>query len=182
LREHAPAKYDLNDRYRSGAQPVLLTGAQAIARLLVEQYELDRREGRRTACFVSGYQGSPRAGVDRLLSGMPDILAANDVTFVLGLNEELAATAVWVPRRIFPSAADALRHANMFGVNLKGGALLLAGDDPASKSSSVPAVSERSLAALGNTVLFPRHAAEIVTLGLHRIAMSRVSGCVVSWR
>ncbi|MFD2420184.1 indolepyruvate ferredoxin oxidoreductase family protein [Amycolatopsis pigmentata] len=193
--------YDLNDRYRTGAPSVLLTGVQAIARLLIEQHELDRRAGRRTGIFVSGYQGSPLAGVDRLLSGMPDVLAGNDVTFVPGLNEELAATAVWGSQTELPigtspyrgvvgvwygkgpgldRSTDALRHANMFGVNAKGGALLLVGDDPASKSSTVPAVSERSLAALGIPVLFPRNAAEIVTLGLHGIALSRMSGCPVA--
>ncbi|WP_236790932.1 indolepyruvate ferredoxin oxidoreductase family protein [Amycolatopsis sp. GM8] len=201
LRDHAATAYDLNDRYRAGAPPVLLTGIQAIARLLVEQHELDRRNGRRTACFVSGYQGSPLAGVDRLLDGMPDTLAANDVTFVPGLNEELAATSVWGSQTDLPAgtsrydgvvgiwygkgpgldrATDALRHANLFGTNPNGGALLLVGDDPGSKSSTVPAVSERSLAALGIPVLFPRTAAEIVTLGLHGIAMSRASGCVVA--
>ncbi|MGW0704442.1 indolepyruvate ferredoxin oxidoreductase family protein [Streptomyces sp. NPDC002643] len=193
--------YDLKDRYRPDAPPVLLTGVQAIARLLVEQHELDRRAGHRTAAFVSGYQGSPLAGVDRLLLGMPDVLAAHDVTFVPGLNEELAATAVWGSQLDLPTgrsdyagvvgvwygkgpgldrATDAFRHANMFGVNPNGGALLLVGDDPASKSSTVPAVSERSLAALGIPVLFPRDASEIVTLGLHGIAMSRASGCLVA--
>lgn len=201
LRDDAATAYDLDDRYRVGARPVLLTGVQAIARLLVEQHEADRRAGRRTATFVSGYQGSPLAGVDRLLGGMADMLAAHDVTFVPGLNEELAATAVWGSQTELPGgsspydgvvgvwygkgpgldrATDALRHANMFGINPNGGALLLVGDDPASKSSSVPAVSERSLAALGIPVLFPRNAAEIVTLGLHGVALSRASGCVVA--
>ncbi|GAB3562500.1 indolepyruvate ferredoxin oxidoreductase family protein [Amycolatopsis endophytica] len=201
LQHRASTGYDLDDRYRTGAPGVLLTGVQAIARLLVEQHELDRRQGRRTATFVSGYQGSPLGGVDRLLGGMPETLAAHDVTFVPGLNEELAATAVWGSQTDLPvgtsrydgvvgvwygkgpgldRATDALRHANMFGVNPDGGALLLVGDDPGSKSSTVPAVSERSLAALGIPVLFPRNAAEIVTLGLHGIAMSRASGCVVA--
>ena len=57
--------------------------------------------------------------------------------------------------------------------------VILAGDDPASKSSTVPAVSERTLAALGIPVLFPRNAAEIVTLGLHAVTLSRASGCLV---
>jgi indolepyruvate ferredoxin oxidoreductase len=200
-RTRVSTAYDLTDRYRTGAPPVLLTGVQAIARLLVEQHELDRRAGRRTASFVSGYQGSPLAGVDRLLGGMPEVLAANAVTFVPGLNEEIAATAVWGSQTALPvgtathdgvvgvwygkgpgvdRATDALRHANMFGVNADGGALLLVGDDPGSKSSTVPAVSERSLAALGIPVLFPRTASEIVTLGLHGIAMSRASGCLVA--
>ncbi|MFC9474639.1 indolepyruvate ferredoxin oxidoreductase family protein [Nocardia sp. NPDC056952] len=195
------APYDLADRYRSGAGPVLLTGVQAIARLLVEQHVRDIRAGRRVATFVSGYQGSPLGGVDKMLLGMPEVLTEHDITFVPGFNEELAATAVWGSQAELPArrpthdgvvgvwygkgpgvdrATDAIRHANMYGVNPRGGVLLLVGDDPASKSSTVPAVSERSLAAMGVPVLFPRNAEEIITLGMQGIAMSRASGCVVA--
>ncbi len=195
------APYDLADRYRSGAGPVLLTGVQAIARLLVEQHVRDIRAGRRVATFVSGYQGSPLGGVDKMLLGMPDVRAEHDIVFTPGFNEELAATAVWGSQTDLPAgtpthdgvigvwygkgpgvdrATDALRHANMYGVNPRGGVLLLVGDDPASKSSTVPAVSERSLAALGIPVLFPRNATEIVTMGMQGIALSRASGCVVA--
>lgn len=195
------APYDLDDRFRVDAPPTLLTGVQAIARLLVEHRALDRRRGLHTASFVSGYQGSPLGGLDRMLAGMQDVLDENDIRFVPGLNEELAATAVWGSQIELPlgtsthdavtgfwygkgpgvdRATDALRHANMYGVNRRGGAVLLVGDDPASKSSTVPAVSERSLAALGIPVLFPRNSTEIVTLGLHAIEMSRASGCVVA--
>jgi indolepyruvate ferredoxin oxidoreductase len=202
--------YELGDRYRAGSGAVVLTGVQAIARALVEQHARDMRAGRRVATFVSGYQGSPLGGVDRMLAGMPEVLQANDITFVPGLNEELAATSVWgsqadlaafaasaglsgsTPRYDgvvgvwygkgpgLDRATDALRHANMYGVNPHGGVLLLVGDDPASKSSTVPAVSERSLAALGIPVLFPRNAREIVTMAMHGVAMSRASGCVVA--
>ncbi|MGW0173891.1 indolepyruvate ferredoxin oxidoreductase family protein [Rhodococcus sp. NPDC003322] len=195
--------YDLDDRYRPGAGPVLLTGVQAIARLLVEQHMRDLRAGRRVATFVSGYQGSPLGGVDKMLHGMPTVLAEHDITFVPGLNEELAATSVWGSQADLAAfggtathdgvvgvwygkgpgvdrATDALRHANMYGVSGRGGMLLLVGDDPASKSSTVPAVSERSLAALGIPVLFPRNAAELVTMGMHGIALSRASGCIVA--
>ncbi|MEU0497246.1 indolepyruvate ferredoxin oxidoreductase family protein [Mycobacterium sp. NPDC006124] len=199
--------YELGDRYRSGSGAVVLTGVQAIARALVEQHQRDARAGRRVATFVSGYQGSPLGGVDRMLAGMPEVLDDNDVTFVPGLNEELAATAVWGSQADLAGfaaatgtttkydgvvgvwygkgpgldrATDALRHANMYGVNPAGGVLLLVGDDPASKSSTVPAVSERSLAALGIPVLFPRTAREIVTMAMHGVAMSRASGCVVA--
>jgi indolepyruvate ferredoxin oxidoreductase len=182
----------------------VLTGIQAIARALIEQHERDTRAGLRVATFVSGYQGSPLGGVDRMLTGMPDVLRAHDITFVPGLNEELAATSVWGSQADFRSfsenaapydgvvgvwygkgpgldrATDALRHANMYGANPRGGMLLLVGDDPASKSSTVPAVSERSLAALGIPVLFPRNAREIVTMAMHGVAMSRASGCVVA--
>jgi indolepyruvate ferredoxin oxidoreductase len=193
--------YELGDRYRTGSGPVVLTGVQAIARALIEQHERDARAGQRVATFVSGYQGSPLGGVDRMLAAMPDVMAAHEITFVPGLNEELAATSVWGSQADLPRgtathdgvvgvwygkgpgldrATDALRHANMYGANPRGGMLLLVGDDPASKSSTVPAVSERSLAALGIPVLFPRNAREIVTMAMHGVAMSRVSGCVVA--
>lgn len=196
-----PPPYDLDDRFRASGPSTLLTGVQAIARLLVEHRALDRRRGLRTATFVSGYQGSPLGGLDKLLADLQSVMDANDVRFVPGLNEELAATSVWGSQIELPRgsgthdgitgfwygkgpgvdrATDALRHANMYGVNPRGGAVLLVGDDPASKSSTVPAVSERSLAALGIPVLFPRNAAEIVTLGLHAIEMSRTTGCVVA--
>lgn len=196
-----PRPYDLADRYRSGSGPVLLTGVQAIARQLVEQHVRDIRAGRRVATFVSGYQGSPLGGVDKMLLGMPKVLAEHDITFVPGLNEELAATSVWGSQADLPAgkathdgvvgvwygkgpgidrATDAIRHANMYGANAKGGVLLYVGDDPASKSSTVPAVSERSLAALGIPVLFPRNAEEIITMGMHGVALSRASGCLVA--
>ncbi|WP_330252448.1 indolepyruvate ferredoxin oxidoreductase family protein [Nocardia sp. NBC_00565] len=200
-RELIPAPYDLADRYRVGAGTVVLTGVQAIARQLVEQHVRDLRAGRRVGTFVSGYQGSPLGGVDKMLNGMPNVLAEHDISFVPGLNEELAATSVWGSQADLPAgnathdgvvgvwygkgpgldrATDALRHANMYGVNARGGVLLLVGDDPASKSSTVPAVSERSLAAMGIPVLFPRNAREIITMGLHGVALSRASGCPVA--
>ncbi|WP_328409665.1 indolepyruvate ferredoxin oxidoreductase family protein [Nocardia sp. NBC_00403] len=200
-RELISAPYDLADRYRVGAGTVVLTGVQAIARQLVEQHVRDLRAGQRVGTFVSGYQGSPLGGVDKMLNGMPNVLAEHDISFVPGLNEEIAATSVWGSQADLPAgtathdgvvgvwygkgpgldrATDALRHANMYGVNPRGGVLLLVGDDPASKSSTVPAVSERSLAALNIPVLFPRNAREIVTMGLHGVALSRASGCLVA--
>ncbi|QDQ96216.1 indolepyruvate ferredoxin oxidoreductase family protein [Tomitella fengzijianii] len=194
-------EYDLDDRYRPGSGRVLLTGVQAIARQLVEQQVRDLRAGRRVGTFVSGYPGSPLAGVDSLLHGIPQVLAEHDIAFTPGMNEEIAATAVWGSQADLGAgtpthdgvvgvwygkgpgldrATDALRHANMYGVNPAGGVLLMVGDDPASKSSTVPAVSERSLAALGIPVLFPRNAEEIVTMGQHGVALSRASGCIVA--
>lgn len=192
---------DLGARFVPGSSETLLTGTGAIARLLIEQHAADLRQGLKTANFISGYQGSPLAGVDKLLMSMPGVLKASNTKFVPGLNEELAATAVWGSQIDLPAgikncdgvvgfwygkgpgldrASDALRHANLYGVNANGGAVILVGDDPASKSSTVPAVSERSIAALGIPVLYPRNAAEVVTLGLHAVQMSRLSGCVVA--
>lgn len=169
--------------------------------MMVEQHAHDARAGRRIATFVSGYQGSPLAGVDKMLLAMPDVLAEHDIVFTPGLNEELALTSVWGSQADLPTgtpthegvigiwygkgpgvdrATDALRHTNIYGVNPRGGVLLLVGDDPAAKSSSVPVSSERSLAAMGIPVLFPRNAEEVIALGMQGIALSRASGCVVA--
>lgn len=192
---------ELSRRFHPGSPPALLTGVQAIARLLLEQRALDRRRGRRTATFVSGYQGSPLGGLDRLLQSMPELMRDNAIHVRPALNEEIAATSVWGSQTTLPlgtathdgvvgvwygkapgvdRATDALRHLTMYGVNPAGGVLLLAGDDPAAKSSTVPAVSERTLAALGIPVLFPRTSAEIITLGLHGVELSRACGSPVA--
>ncbi len=191
------------DRYRADSGPVLLTGVQAIARLLVEQHGRDERAGHRCATFVSGYQGSPLAGLDTLLAGIPWLGTDHDIRLVPGLNEELAATSVWGSQIELPAgtrthdgvvgvwygkgpgldrASDALRHLTTYGAHPKGGVLVLVGDDPAAKSSSVPAASERSLAALNMPIVFPRNANEIVTFGLHAVALSRASGCAVAMK
>lgn len=194
----AAAEFELSARYRAASGPVLMTGVQAIARLLVEQHERDRRAGKNVATFVSGYQGSPLAGLDKLLAGIPELSAKHDVRLVPGMNEELAATSVWGSQLELPAgrrshdgvvgvwygkgpgldrASDPFRHAAMYGAHPTGGALALVGDDPAAKSSSVPAASERSLAALSMPVFFPRNAEEIVAFGLYAVALSRASGC-----
>lgn len=193
-----PVAVDLASRYSVTSGPVLLTGVQAIARQLVEQHERDRRAGRHVGTFISGYQGSPLAGLDKLLAGLGEVTSAHDIQLVPGVNEELAATAVWGSQQELPSggrthdgvvgiwygkgpgldrASDALRHAAMYGAHPSGGALVLVGDDPAAKSSTVPAASERSLAALSMPILFPRNAEEIVAFGLYGVALSRASGC-----
>lgn len=192
---------DLAERYRPGSGPTPLTGVQAIARLLAEQHERDRRAGKATASFVSGYPGSPLAGLDKLLAGLPEL--TEFVHLTPGLNEELAATSVWGSQNELPAgesthdgvvgvwygkgpgldrASDAFRHGNMFGANPNGGALVLVGDDPGAKSSSLPCASERSLAGLGMPVYFPRNAEEVIEFGLHAIAMSRATGFFASMK
>jgi indolepyruvate ferredoxin oxidoreductase len=192
------AAFELGSRYSPTSGPVLITGLQAIARQLVEQHERDRRAGTRVGTFVSGYQGSPLAGLDKLLADLGDVTSTHDVHLVPGVNEELAATAVWGSQLELPKgrrthdgvvgvwygkgpgldrASDALRHAAMYGAHPTGGMLALVGDDPAAKSSTVPAASERSLAALSMPVFFPRNAEEIVAFGLYGVALSRASGC-----
>lgn len=197
----APA--DPDHRFRADSGPVLLTGVQAIARLLVEQHLRDGRAGQRSATFVSGYQGSPLAGLDTLLAGLGWLATDHDVRLVPGLNEELAATSVWGSQSELPAgtrthdgivgvwygkgpgldrAGDAMRHMTTYGIHPKGGVLAVVGDDPAAKSSTVPAASERSLAALNIPIVFPRNAEEVVSFGLHAIALSRASGCPVAMK
>src|SRR6478752_6628009 len=93
--EGSAVDFSLADRYRAGSGPVLLTGVQAIARLLVEQHAADAAAGLRTASFVSGYQGSPLGGLDRTLAGVPELRDTAGLHLVPGINEELAATAIW---------------------------------------------------------------------------------------
>ncbi|MPZ67254.1 MAG: indolepyruvate ferredoxin oxidoreductase family protein [Pseudonocardiaceae bacterium] len=200
--EHPAVEVDLADRYRPGAGPVLLTGVQAIGRLLVEQHAADAAAGLRTGSFVSGYQGSPLGGLDRTLALAPE-LAEQGVRLVPAVNEELAATAVWgsqleVPDRPWSvdgvvgvwygkapgvdRAGDPMRHGNICGAHPRGGVLVLAGDDPGCKSSTIPSASEPTLAGYGLPVLYPADAADIVRLGRYGIAASRASGCWIGMK
>ena len=193
--------YELADRFRPTSAPVLLGGVPAIGRLIVEQRERDARNGLRTATFLSGYPGSPLGGVDLMLASTPELRDRADVALVPGVNEELAATAVWGSQLPLPGrqsqydgtigiwygkapgvdrSGDAFRNANLFGASPTGGVLVLAGDDPAPKSSTVPSASEATLASYGLPVLAPRNSEEIVEFGLLGIALSRASGCWIA--
>jgi indolepyruvate ferredoxin oxidoreductase len=176
---------------------VQLTGIQALARLPIDQHRLDTRAGRRTATFMSGYEGSPLAGFDIELGRIRELLLASDVTFQPGLNEESAATAVqgsqlantmqgatrdgvvgiWYGKAPgLDRASDAIRHGNLMGAHPAGGALVIVGDDPAAKSSSVPCASEFTFADLAIPFLYPADSQDILELGLHAIELSRASG------
>ncbi len=200
-RDIGPPRYSPADRYRRDAQPVLLTGVQAVARLLAEQHARDARAGLQTASLVSGYPGSPLGGLDKTLAGIPSLREVHGMHLVPGLNEELGATAVWGSQLELPQgirthdgvvgvwygkgpgvdrAGDPLRHGSLYGAHPRGGALVLAADDPGAKSSTTPCISERSLAAMNIPVLFPRNAEELIAFGLYGVALSRASGCWVA--
>ncbi|HKI91723.1 MAG TPA: indolepyruvate ferredoxin oxidoreductase family protein [Gaiellaceae bacterium] len=199
--ERSAWTYEPADRFVPSAAPVLLGGVPAIARLLVEQLERDGAAGLRTGVFASGYPGSPLGGVDLALASAPGLADRPEFALVPGVNEELAATAVWGSQLPLPGRAstfdgtvgvwygkapgvdrsgDPFRGANLFGANPRGGVLVLAGDDPGAKSSTIPSASEATLASFGLPVLAPRSSEEIVRLGLLGIALSRVSGCWIS--
>ncbi|SFX61251.1 indolepyruvate ferredoxin oxidoreductase [Streptomyces atratus] len=191
----------LQDRYVREEGVLHLTGIQALARLPLDIRRADRREGRGTAGFVSGYEGSPLAGYDMELARCGSLLDEYDIVFRPGVNEELAATAVqgtqlasaqqdkrvdgvtaiWYGKSPgLDRASDAIRHNNLMGTHPDGGALALVGDDPAAKSSTVPGASELLLADLGLPTLYPSDPQEALDFGLHGVAMSRASGLWVA--
>jgi indolepyruvate ferredoxin oxidoreductase len=187
----------LDDRYQASEGTVLLSGIEALVRLLLTQRRLDRLRELSTALFISGYEGSPLGGLDQQLHRARNLLTEADVVFAPGLNEELAATAVGgtqltgeLPgRRVdgvvgfwfgknpgFDRAADAIRHGNVSGTSPLGGAVALIGDDPLSKSSTLPSSCEQTARALGVPVLTPASVSDVLTLGLHAVALSRYAG------
>ena len=164
---------------------------------MLDQHRADRRAGLRTATLASGYQGSPLAGLDQELGRLGPIATEHEIVLRRAVNEELGATAVsgsqiasslpgarydgvvgvWFGKAPgVDRASDAIRHANLVGTDPRGGVLALAGDDPASKSSTIPSASESLLAALRVPVLYPGSVQETLDLGRHAIACSRASG------
>jgi indolepyruvate ferredoxin oxidoreductase len=174
-----------------------MSGIQAIVRIVLDQRRMDRARGFDTAAFVSGYEGSPLAGLDLELGRLGDLLDQEDVAFRPAVNEELAATAVAgtqlladIPGHLHDGvvgfwygknpgldrAADAIRHANYSGTAPLGGAVALIGDDPTCKSSTLPSSSVSTARSLNLPLLSPGSVAEVVHLGLHAVALSRYSG------
>ncbi|MGE0357406.1 MAG: indolepyruvate ferredoxin oxidoreductase family protein [Burkholderiales bacterium] len=195
------ALQSLDERYTRPSGRVLLTGTQALVRLAMAQRERDLAAGLSTAGFISGYRGSPLGGLDQALWKAKAHLEAHHVFFTPGVNEELAATAVWGSQQagLFPGAkydgvfamwygkgpgvdrsGDVFKHANAAGTAKHGGVLLVAGDDHACKSSTLPHQSEHAFDAAMVPVLYPTGVQEILELGLHGFAMSRFSGCCVA--
>ncbi|HWE65226.1 MAG TPA: indolepyruvate ferredoxin oxidoreductase family protein [Acidimicrobiales bacterium] len=187
----------LSDRYEATEGTVLLSGMEAIVRLFLTQRRLDERRHLSTGLFISGYEGSPLGGLDQQLLRAHDLLSQAGIVFTPGINEELAATAVGgtqltgeLPgRRVdgvvgfwygknpgLDRAADAIRHASVSGTSPLGGAVALVGDDPMSKSSTLPSSCEQMARALGTPLLAPSSVSDILTLGLHAVALSRYAG------
>ncbi|MVW71203.1 indolepyruvate ferredoxin oxidoreductase family protein [Bordetella sp. 15P40C-2] len=198
-----PHHVTLDDKYTQHSGRVYLSGVQALVRLPMLQRERDQAAGLNTGGYISGYRGSPLAGLDLALWKAKTHLQSHGIVFQPGLNEDLAATAVWGSQQVnlFPGATrdgvfgmwyakgpgidrsiDALKHANSAGTSPHGGVLLLAGDDHAAKSSSVAHQSEHVLIAAGIPVLYPSNVQEYLDYGLHGWAMSRYSGLWVAMK
>ena len=183
--------------YEAESGIAVMSGVQAVVRIVVAQVERDARSGLRTAGFVSGYPGSPVGGLDQEFQRHLPLLDRLGIKHLPGHNEELAATAVWgsqlAARADEPlhdgvvgmwyakcpgldRGADAIRHAQFVGTSRHGGVLAVVGDDPAAKSSSLPNSSIEQFRTLGVPVVAPSTVQEVLTLGAHGIAMSRLSG------
>jgi len=188
----------LDDKYALAQGRAFMSGVQALVRLPMLQQQRDAAAGLRTAGFISGYRGSPLGTYDQSLWAAKKHLAQHDIVFQPGVNEELAATAVWGTQQldIYPDTkkfdgvfgiwygkgpgvdrcSDVFKHANMAGTARHGGVLAIAGDDHISKSSTAAHQSDHIFKACSTPVFFPSSVQDILDMGLHGIAMSRFSG------
>ncbi|MER7004813.1 indolepyruvate ferredoxin oxidoreductase family protein, partial [Dactylosporangium sp. NPDC000555] len=195
------AGYQLTDRYDADDGTVVLTGTQAITRILLDRHRIDRAAGLRTGGLASGYPGSPLGGLDLTLHRAAATLETEDIRHVPGVNEELAAAVVFGTQQPSPGGfrdglqgvfglwygkapgvdrcGDAFKHANQFGVSPFGGVIAVAGDDPAARSSSLPNQSETAFYDALMPVLVPGTTQELLDFGVIGLELSRYSGCWV---
>ena len=200
---HALEQASLEDRWTLERGRVYLSGTQALVRLLMLQRQRDLAAGLNTAGFLTGYRGSPLGGVDMTAGRARAHLERHHVRFQPGVNEDLAATAVWGTQQVnmFAGArydgvfgmwygkgpgvdrcGDVFKHANAAGTSPRGGVLLAVGDDHGAKSSTLAHQSDHILKACLIPVLFPASIQEYLDLGLHAYAMSRYAGVWVAFK
>ena len=193
----------LDDKYTRQSGRILLNGTQALVRLPLMQRQRDAAANLHTAGFISGYRGSPLGGYDLQLNQERERLAAAGIRFEPGVNEDLAATAIWGTQQVgllpdvrvdgvfsiwygkgpgVDRAGDPIKHGNRMGSSRHGGVLVVFGDDHAGKSSTIAYQSELALAANGLPVLYPATVREYLDLGLHGFALSRFSGTWVGFK
>lgn len=189
----------LDDKYSLASGRAFMSGIQALVRLPMLQHVRDQQQGKNTAGFISGYRGSPLGGYDQALMKAGKYLKAQNIVFQPGVNEELAATALWGTQQLgFAPAgsnkfdgvfgiwygkgpgvdrcSDVFKHANMAGTTPWGGVIAVAGDDHVARSSTATHQSDHIFTACGTPVFFPATVQEILDLGLHAFALSRFSG------
>jgi indolepyruvate ferredoxin oxidoreductase len=188
----------LDDKYSLGHGRAFMSGVQALVRLPMLQRTRDAIAGLNTAGFISGYRGSPLGTYDQALWAAKKHLAAQNIVFQPGVNEELGATAVWGTQQLdlYPNekkfdgvfgiwygkgpgvdrSLDVFKHANMAGTAKHGGVIAIAGDDHVAKSSTAPHQSDHVFKACGFPTFFPASVQDILDMGLHAFAMSRFAG------
>ena len=195
--EVALSESTLADKYDLGKKRALMTGTQAVVRLLLMQKEMDRRAGLNTAGFVTGYRGSPLGGVDAQMHRAKPYFDNNDILFMPGLNEDLAATAIWGAQQaemrgegkydgVFSlwygkgpgvdRSGDVLRHVNLAGSSRYGGALALMGDDHTAESSTTAHQSDFHFVDVMMPILSPAGVQEISGLRAPRLCAVALRG------
>lgn len=195
--------YRLEDRYERRSGRVYLNGSQALVLLPLLQRERDRQAGLNTACYISGYTGSPLGGYDLALQQARERLEAEHIVFQPGVNEDLAATAVWGSQQTewLPGArhdgvfalwygkgpgvdrsGDALKHGSLAGAARHGGVLVLAGDDHGARSSTTAHQSDLAFQHFSMPYFNPATVQDYLDLGLHGLALSRYSGCWIGMK
>ncbi|MDA8585959.1 indolepyruvate ferredoxin oxidoreductase family protein [Rhodobacteraceae bacterium] len=187
----------LHDKFDLAQNRVLMNGTQALVRLMLMQKARDEAAGLNTAGYVTGYRGSPLGAVDLQMNAAAKDLAKADVIFQPGLNEDLAATAIWGTQQaelrgegtkdgVFAlwygkgpgvdRSGDVMRHANMAGTSPNGGVVMALGDDHTGESSTVCHQSDWALVDAYMPVLSPAGVQEILDYGLYGYALSRFAG------
>ena len=197
------AAVSLDDKYESREGRIHITGSQAIVRLAMMQVIRDRAAGLDTACYVTGYRGSPMHNIDKELWSANRFLAGSNLHFQPAINEDLAATAIWGTQQAtsfgdcrhdgvfsmwygkgpgLDRSMDAIRHGHMAGSSRHGGVLVMVGDDHALTSTDAPAAHEFAFVELMMPFLYPSTVHEVLSYGLHGIALSRFSGAWVGYK
>ncbi|MEP5153913.1 indolepyruvate ferredoxin oxidoreductase family protein [Planktotalea sp.] len=190
-------KTSLNDKFDIEKSPILMNGTQALVRLMLMQKARDTKAGLNTAGYVTGYRGSPLGAVDLQMSRAEKFLSKVDVKFEYGLNEDLAATALWGSQQaelrgegrfdgVFglwygkgpgvDRTGDVMRHANMAGSSKHGGVVMAMGDDHTGESSTVLHQSEFAMIDSYMPVVSPAGVQEMMDYGLYAFALSRFAG------
>jgi indolepyruvate ferredoxin oxidoreductase len=193
----------LDDKYALETGRVYLTGTQALVRLPMMQRQRDLAAGLNTAGYISGYRGSPLGGFDQALWQAKRFIKNSHIEFQPGLNEDLAATALWGTQQVhlYPGArydgvfgmwygkgpgvdrcGDVFKHANYAGTSRHGGIVALGGDDHMAKSSTLAHQSEPAFIAAGMPIIHPASVQEYLDWGLHAFALSRYSGLWVAFK
>ncbi len=195
--------FSLADVYSRESGQLYMNGIQALVRLPMMQRRFDKARGLSTAGLISGYRGSPLGAYDQQLWRAEKQLAANDIVFQPGLNEDLGATALWGaqmhsafgPTKVdgvfgiwygkgpgVDRCGDVFRHANMFGTSRLGGVIALAGDDHAAQSSIFPHQTDGIFQSVMMPILQPSSVEEILTLGMAAFELSRFSGVWITMK
>jgi indolepyruvate ferredoxin oxidoreductase len=190
----------LADKYALDKGRIFITGTQALVRLPLMQQRRDATAGNNTACYISGYRGSPLGGYDQQLTAASKFLKEHNVHFQPGVNEDLAATACWGSQQAHLNGdsrfdgvfaiwygtgpgvdrtGDAFRHGNLAGTAPLGGVLALMGDDHTCESSTTAHQSEFAMVDAMMPILNPAGVQELLDYGVYGWALSRYSGCWV---